>query len=85
MSRDLAPSQSEFKKKVGGENYFLSDPNLEVTKMYGALRDNLAVEVSDRYYFLIDEEGTLIWKNVTGGLIPVDKLLADLSVLVERN
>ncbi len=53
--------------------------------MYGAIRDNLAVRVANRYYFLIDEEGTLIWKNVTGGLIPVDKLLTDLSALLSDN
>tara|TARA_B100001013_G_C24503260_1_gene400043 strand:- start:410 stop:571 length:162 start_codon:yes stop_codon:yes gene_type:complete len=53
--------------------------------MYGATRDNLAVKVANRYYFLIDEEGTLIWKNVMGGLIPVDKLLTDLRVVLSDN
>ncbi len=85
VSRDLAPSQNEFKNKVGAKNRFLSDPDLKVSAMYGAIRDNLAVRVANRYYFLIDEEGTLIWKNVTGGLIPVDKLLTDLSALLSDN
>ena len=85
ISRDLSPSHNEFKNKVGAKNYFLSDPDLKITDIYGATRDNLAVKVASRYYFLIDEGGTLIWKNVTGGLIPVDKLLSDLTALLSEN
>jgi peroxiredoxin len=57
----------------------LSDPDLAVTKRYGAVRDDLGVDVANRYYFLIDKEGTLIWKDVTGRLIPVDELLRLMS------
>ena len=64
-------------------NHFLSDPDLKVIDMYGAMRDNLAVRVANRYYFLIDEEGTLIWKNVTGQLIPTEKLISDLTAILE--
>ena len=38
--------------------------------------------MASRYYFLIDEEGTLIWKNVTGGLIPVEALLGEMAEVV---
>ena len=38
--------------------------------------------VANRYYFLIDEEGTLIWKNVEGGLIPVESLLTEMAEVV---
>ena len=41
ISRDLAPSQQEFKTKVGAKNHFLSDPDLTVTRRYGAVRDDL--------------------------------------------
>lgn len=85
VSRDLSPSHNEFKNKVGAKNYFLSDPDLQISELYGATRDDLAIKLSSRFYFLIDEEGRLIWKNVTGGLIPVDKLLSDLSELLSNN
>lgn len=85
VSRDLAPSQGEFKSKVGARNHFLSDPGLDVIGRYGAVRDDLAVPVANRYYFLIDKEGTLIWKNVSGGLIPADQLLMELGELVGRH
>ena len=39
----------------------------------------------NRYYFLIDEEGKLIWKNTSGGLIPADKLLTDFAELIGGN
>jgi len=60
----------------------LSDPNLEVIARYGAVSEGSNVRVANRYYFLIDEEGTLIWKNVTGQLIPVEALLTQMTDLV---
>ena len=69
---------------MGARNHFLSDPGLEVTARYGAVRNDLAVPVANRYYFLIDREGTLVWKNVSGSLIPADRLLMDLGEWVSR-
>jgi peroxiredoxin len=80
ISRDLAPSQAKFKETTKAQNVFLSDPDVKVISAYGALNAN---RVSNRYYFLIDEKGTLIWKNVTGQLIPVEKLVADLAAVVK--
>jgi len=40
--------------------------------------------VANRYYFLIDENGKLIWKSVTGQLIPVEKLVSDLGEVVKK-
>ena len=82
ISRDLAPSQGRFKEVTGAQNHFLSDPALVVTERYGAVRDDLNVRVAMRYYFLIDEEGTLVWKNVEGGLIPVESLLTEIAGVV---
>jgi hypothetical protein len=53
---------------VNAKNTFLSDPDAKVISAYGALS---AQRVANRYYFLIDENGKLIWKSVTGQLIPV--------------
>lgn len=79
ISRDLPPSQAKFKEIVKAQNIFLSDVDAKVMSAYGALNpDN---RIARRYYFLIDEQGTLIWKNTTGQLIPVEKLLTDLAAV----
>jgi hypothetical protein len=52
-----------------------------VITAYGALN---AQRVANRYYFLIDENGNLIWKSVTGQLIPVEKLVTDLAAVVKK-
>ena len=82
ISRDLAPSQAKFKETVNARNTFLSDPDAKVINAYGAL--NPALKLANRYYFLIDENGNLIWKSVTGQLIPVEKLVEDLGVVVKK-
>ena len=82
ISRDLAPAQQKFKETVNAKNTFLTDPEAKVISAYGAL--NNAIKISNRYYFLIDESGKLIWKNVTGQLIPVEKLVDDLGQVVKK-
>ena len=82
ISRDLPPSQAKFKETVSAKNTFLSDSDAKVISAYGAL--NAAIKAANRYYFLIDENGNLIWKNVTGQLIPVEKLAEDLAAVVKK-
>jgi len=53
-----------------------------VIKSYGALNPRGG---TNRYYFLLDESGKLIWKNVTGQLIPVEKLIEELTAAVKTN
>jgi peroxiredoxin len=79
ISRDLQPSQQVFKETTGAQNHFLSDPDLEVTERYGAVNNGGNVKLARRYYFLIDEEGILTWKNTAGGLIPVEALLDEMT------
>jgi len=81
VSRDLAPAQQKFKEFVNAKNTFLTDPDAKVISAYGALNAN---KIASRYYFLIDENGMLIWKSVTGQLIPVDKLVSDLAQVVKK-
>jgi peroxiredoxin len=81
ISRDLAPAQQKFKEFVNAKNTFLTDPEAKVIGAYGALNAN---KIANRYYFLIDENGKLIWKSVTGQLIPVEKLVDDLSQVVKK-
>ena len=81
VSRDLAPSQQKFKELVGAKNTFLSDVDANVIRRFGAL--NEANKGTKRFYFLIDENGKIIWRSVTGTLIPVDKLLSDLTDAVK--
>ncbi len=85
ISRDLGPSQRVFGEQVGAKNRFLSDVDMEVINLYGAGREGRSAASANRYYFLIDEEGTLIWKNTSGGLIPADKLLTDFAELIGGN
>jgi peroxiredoxin len=83
ISRDLGPSQNEFKTKVGAKNSFYSDLEGTVGKAYGAVnpgRPNLL-----RHYYLLGEDGNIIWKNTTGQLIPVEKLIADLETIIKSN
>jgi peroxiredoxin len=75
ISRDLGPSQGVFAEQVGARNRFVSDVDATIINRYGALGPR---GVANRYYFLIDEDGTVIWKNVTGQLIPVEALLTEL-------
>ena len=82
ISRDLAPSQAKFKETVKAQNVFLSDPEAKIISAYGALNAN---KVANRYYFLVDENSKLIWKSVTGQLIPVEKLVEDLGAVVKGN
>jgi peroxiredoxin len=82
ISRDLAPAQQKFKETVSAKNIFLTDPDAKVISAYGAL--NAQNKIANRYYFLIDENGKLIWKNVTGQLIPVEKLVDDLGQVVKK-
>ena len=77
----MAPSQGVFKKLVDAKNTFLSDVDAVVIKKFGANDD--VRKFAKRYYFLIDENGKVIWRSVNGTLIPVDKLLSDLTDVVK--
>ena len=79
ISRDLAGALNAFKESVGAENLFVSDPGMEVIHAYGAEMPNRGVAA--RYYFLIDEEGKIAWKNTTGQLIPTERLIEELRSL----
>ena len=38
-----------------------------------------------RFYFLVDDKGKIVWRSVTGGLVPTEKLLAELSTVQSSN
>ncbi len=82
VSRDMPGAQSAFKKSVGAKNGFVSDPDLSVITKYGAANATRQPTQANRYYFLIDEKGKIIWRSVDGKLIPTDQLIADLSKLL---
>ena len=66
---------------VGAKNTFLSDVDAVVIKRFGAL--NEATKGTKRFYFLIDENGKIIWRSVTGALITIDPLLEQLTAAVK--
>ena len=72
-----------FKKQVDAKNTFLSDVDAVVIKKFGANDD--VRKYAKRFYFLIDENGKVIWRSVDGKLIPVDALLADLTTAVKSH
>jgi peroxiredoxin len=82
VSRDLRGALAKFKEVVGARNGFVSDPELAVTTKYDAVSPN---RTSKRYYFLIDDKGKVVWKSVSGQLIPTDKLLADVKQVLQQS
>ncbi len=88
ISADLPGALAAFKdavspkdaagKPVPLENLmFVSDRTLSTSTKYDAANPN----GSKRFYFLIDEHGKIVWRSVSGGLIPTEKLIADLSAV----
>jgi len=75
ISADLPGAQAKFKEVVGAKNTFVSDRSLAIAQKY----DAAAANNSRRYYFLIDENGKVVWKSTNNSLIPTDKLLSDLA------
>jgi peroxiredoxin Q/BCP len=86
ISADLPGAQRAFKEAVAPKDasgkpialenlMFVSDRTLSVAMKYDAANVNNA----KRYYFLVDEKGKIIWRSVTGGLIPTEKLIAEIS------
>jgi len=89
VSADLPGAQRAFKDSVSPKDAsgkplplealsFVSDRTLAIAGKYDAANANAA----KRYYFLVDDKGKIVWRSVTGGLIPTEKLLADMSELL---
>ena len=92
VSADLPGAQRAFKdavapkdaagKPVPQENLmFVSDRTLAIAMKYDAANVNNA----KRFYFLVDENGKIVWRNVSGGLVPTEKLLTELSTVKAAN
>ena len=90
ISADLPGALAAFKESVSPKDatgkpvplenlMFVSDRTLSTSMKYDAANPN----GSKRFYLVIDENGKIIWRSVTGGLIPTEKLLADLSSTVK--
>lgn len=60
-------------------NPFVSDEDGAIIERFGA---SSARGAANRFYFLIDENGTIIWKDTTGRLLPVEVLLSQLQDVV---
>jgi len=83
ISRDLGPSQNKFKELVGAKNTFFSDVEGTVATAYGSLDPQR--RSTRRYYFLLDENGVLLWKDVTNRLIPPEQLFELLATATKSN
>jgi peroxiredoxin len=83
ISRDLGPSQNKFKETVGAKNIFFSDVEGAVATAYGAL--DPARRSTRRYYFLLGENGNILWKDVSNRLIPPEQLFELLATASKSN
>jgi len=92
VSADLPGAQRAFKDAVAPKDaagkpvaldnlMFVSDRTLSVAMKYDAANVNNA----KRFYFLVDEKGKIVWRSVTGGLIPTEKLITDLATVQSGN
>jgi peroxiredoxin Q/BCP len=92
ISADLPGAQRAFKEAVAPKDgsgkpialenlMFVSDRTLSIAMKYDAANVNNA----KRFYFLVDENGKIVWRSVTGGLIPTEKLIADISTVKSSN
>jgi peroxiredoxin len=80
ISRDLFGALGEFKNQTGAKNAFLSDPDMTVIRQYEA--EMAGRGIAARHYFLIDEQGKVVWKSTNNSLIPTEALLDQLSEVV---
>ena len=92
ISADLPGAQRAFKESVSPKDaagkalpleniMMVSDRTLATAMKYDAANPNAA----KRYYFLIDDKGKIVWRSVTGGLVPTEKLLGDLSTALQSS
>lgn len=92
ISADLPGAQRAFKEAVSPKDaagkaipleniMFVSDRTLATAMKYDAANPNAA----KRFYFLVDEKGKIVWRSVTGGLVPTEKLIADLSTALQSS
>ena len=92
ISADLPGAQRAFKEAVSPKDgsgkalpleniMFVSDRTLATAMKYDAANPNAA----KRYYFLVDDKGKVVWRSVTGGLVPTEKLIGDLSTALQSS
>ena len=95
ISADLPGAQRAFKDSVAPKGpdgkavaqealTFVSDRSLDIGKKYDAANP-ASPQPEKRYYFLIDDKGKVIWRSVTGALIPTEKLITDLGAILKSS
>ena len=81
ISRDLIWSLGEFKTKVGAKNTFVSDVDYTIIPKYGA---STATKGTQRYYYLVDKTGKIIWKDTSNRVLDTEKMAADLAAVLKK-
>jgi len=81
ISRDLIWSLGEFKTKVGAKNTFVSDVDYTIIPKYGA---STAAKGTQRYYYLVDKTGKIIWKDTSNRVLDTEKMAADLASVLKK-
>ena len=81
ISRDMTWSLGEFKTKVGAKNLFASDLEYTIIPKYGADNANRGTQ---RYYYLVDKTGKIVWKDTSNRVLETEKLVADVGAALKK-
>lgn len=81
ISRDQAGSLTKFKEVVGAKNLFVSDLEYNIIPKYGA---NNANRGTNRFYYLIDSTGKIVWADTSNRVLDTERLAADLAAALKK-
>ncbi len=81
ISRDQPGSLNKFKEVVGAKNLFVSDLEYNIIPKYGA---NNANRGTNRYYYLIDSTGKIIWSDTSNRVLDTERLANDIAAVLKK-
>jgi peroxiredoxin Q/BCP len=81
ISRDQPGSLSKFKETVGAKNLFVSDLEYNIIPKYGA---NNANRGTNRFYYLIDSTGKIVWADTSNRVLDTERMAADLAAALKK-
>jgi thioredoxin-dependent peroxiredoxin len=81
ISRDQPGSLTKFKEVVGAKNLFVSDLEYNIIPKYGA---NNANRGTNRFYYLIDSTGKIVWADTSNRVLDTERLANDLAAALKK-
>ena len=87
VSTDSVDTLNGWKRDKKLQYDLLSDPDHNFLEAWGAwgvpVLSLIKIPMAMRSYWVIDEQGKVVWRSVNNSLIPTDKLIADLGTVVK--